>query len=304
MDALIREVLTQARGIAEDVQRRLGVTLRAATVVSTGPLVIRYDGEDDPAVVTPRSVVTPNAGERVLVAKSRGQATVLGVLAAGAQRFRWESGHAAFGSFVYTGDRPSWAVRFYRGDEWVGEVGQPGGKIDSDAFAVQSYQRPLELIGEGGSHLRLRADGSGPHVVSQTVYDRTYSSSSNVHVTPFGTIGRSTSSLRYKRDVRDWTPDPAEVLALAPRQWHDRSAPDPGTAPWIVGFIAEEVHLLPSLRGLVVYADDPDTGRPRPESLEYDRFAAAQQVVIRDQQDRIEALEERLAAVEAHLAAE
>lgn len=299
MDALIREVLGQARSIAEDVQRRVGVTLRTATVVTLDPLTIRYDGEDDPSVVSPRATVTPFVGDRVLVTKSRGQATVTGVLSPRSRSFAWATSAALVGSVhhVLGGDGP-WGVSYYRNGGKVGELGQPGGRIESNAFALQSTDRPLELIGEGGSHLLLREDGSGPHVVSKTVYDRTYSGSANVVITSFGTLGRSTSSLRYKRDVTDWSPDPAEVLALQPRQWHDKNAPDDGTADTIVGFIAEEVAALPSLRHLVVYADDPDTGRPRPDALAYDRFAAAQQVVIRDQQDRIEALEARLTALE------
>lgn len=80
MDALISEVLRQARGIAEDVQRRIGVRMRTATVTSADPLRIRYDGEDDASVVTPRTVVQPRVGDRAVVAKTRGQATILGVL--------------------------------------------------------------------------------------------------------------------------------------------------------------------------------------------------------------------------------
>lgn len=85
IDALITEVLTQARGIAEDVQRRTGVRMRTATVTSASPLRIRYDGEDDASVVTPRTVVRPRVGDRVVVAKTRGQATILGVLGAPVQ---------------------------------------------------------------------------------------------------------------------------------------------------------------------------------------------------------------------------
>lgn len=80
MDALIREVLGQSRAIAEDVQRRLGVRMRTATVEQVAPLRIRYDGEAAASVVSPRTVVVPSVGDRVVVAKSRGQATILGVL--------------------------------------------------------------------------------------------------------------------------------------------------------------------------------------------------------------------------------
>ena len=83
MDSLISEVLGQVRGIAQDVLRREGVRLRTATVTSTSPLRIRYDGESDASVVPPRRAALVATGDRVVVAKTRGQATVLGVLGGG-----------------------------------------------------------------------------------------------------------------------------------------------------------------------------------------------------------------------------
>lgn len=80
VDVLVESVLGQVRTIAEDVVHRLAPRLRSATVTSTSPLRIRYDGETDASVVTPRTLVGVANSDRVVVAKSRGQATVLGVL--------------------------------------------------------------------------------------------------------------------------------------------------------------------------------------------------------------------------------
>ncbi|WP_226850618.1 right-handed parallel beta-helix repeat-containing protein [Brachybacterium tyrofermentans] len=85
MDALIGEVLQQVRGIARDVLQREGVRLRTATVTQTDPVRITYDGEDDASVVPPRRAAVVALGDRVVVAKSRGQATILGVLGGGSQ---------------------------------------------------------------------------------------------------------------------------------------------------------------------------------------------------------------------------
>lgn len=98
MDALIGQVLADVRGIAEDVLRREGVRIRTATVTSVSPLRIRYDGEGDASVVTPRTVVGVVAGDRVVVTKSRGQATVLGVLGTGT--FTWDK-KADSGTFKF-----------------------------------------------------------------------------------------------------------------------------------------------------------------------------------------------------------
>lgn len=87
IDALVGQLLGDMRTVAEDVLRREGVRLRTATVTAVDPLAIRYDGETTASVVSPRSTVLAVTGDRVVVAKSRGQATVLGVLA---QRSEWD----------------------------------------------------------------------------------------------------------------------------------------------------------------------------------------------------------------------
>lgn len=80
IDALVGQLLGDVRGIARDVLQREGVRLRTATVTSASPLRIRYDGETDPSIVSPRSTVSAAVGDRVVVTKSRGQATIIGVL--------------------------------------------------------------------------------------------------------------------------------------------------------------------------------------------------------------------------------
>lgn len=80
MDGLIAELLEQARLIARDVLRREGVRMRTATVEEDSPVRIRYDGEEATSMVAPRRTVEVAVGDRVVVAKSRGQATILGVL--------------------------------------------------------------------------------------------------------------------------------------------------------------------------------------------------------------------------------
>src|SRR5699024_8270772 len=115
-----------------------------------------------------------------------------------------------------------------------------------------------------------------------------------------------TSSRRYKKNIANWSPDAEAVLKLRPRQWQhdDPSFPDDIDERWHVGFIAEEVHDL-GLYGLVDYERD-GAGGWRPEALNYDRFCAAQQVVLQKHEaeiqdlraDNIE-LRERIALLEA-----
>lgn len=107
-----------------------------------------------------------------------------------------------------------------------------------------------------------------------------------------GTFYKVTSSRRYKKNIVNWSPETHRVLGLQPRQWqHDdpNNPPDMVDETWGVGFIAEEVDEL-GLTPLVQYVGD-GRGGWIPDSLNYDRFAAAHQVVLRDHEARIAELE-------------
>lgn len=120
------------------------------------------------------------------------------------------------------------------------------------------------------------------------------SQTANAYINPSNSIiARSTSSIRYKKDIEDWNPDPAAVLELRPRSWlAKKPAPGEDADARYVGLIAEEVEDL-GLTELVGYDDEG-----RPDWLHYPLLAVAQQAVIRDQEARIAALEGRLSALE------
>src|SRR5699024_2207323 len=127
------------------------------------------------------------------------------------------------------------------------------------------------------------------------------SASTSVVINPnTGRIARSSSSRRYKKHIKDWAPSAETVLSLRPRTWQPKDDSDAGVENTAdgsyVGFVAEEVHNL-GLTELVSYSKGPD-GEQRPESLNYDRFAAAQQVVLVDHESRIKELEARIAELE------
>lgn len=131
------------------------------------------------------------------------------------------------------------------------------------------------------------------------------SSSNSVNVRvggPSNQFAKVVSSRRYKRNIHDWLPDVDDVLAMRPRRWHHHSptgnsADDPGA--WGVGFIAEEIEEL-GLDELVVYEDDEE-GNPRVESLNYDRFCAAQQVVLQKHEAEIQELRAENEALRSEL---
>ena len=107
-----------------------------------------------------------------------------------------------------------------------------------------------------------------------------------IAVSPLGRIYRSTSSIRYKKDVEDWEPGLA-ALQLRPRSWVDKTPMNPDKPERLHGFIAEEVEKV--LPELVQYNEDG-----QPESLNYDRFSAAIIPVLQNLTKRIEDLEAQL----------
>jgi hypothetical protein len=115
------------------------------------------------------------------------------------------------------------------------------------------------------------------------------------------------SSRRYKEDIDDAVIDSNEVLQVQPRTWVDKGAidrlgeeGDEVDIPRNVGFIAEELDALPSMRQFVDYDD-----KGRPDAIQYDRLtvallelAKAQQKQLDDQQTQITQMADRLDALE------
>lgn len=161
----------------------------------------------------------------------------------------------------------------------------------------------------------LRVDGNGSvggdfYVDTLKIYHPgSASGSANARINSDGSVTIASSSRRYKENIEDWEPDPSAVLALRARSWVPKDE-DPDLALTAngryVGFVAEEVEQT-GLTDLVSYSLDED-GSPRPEALNYDRFAAAHQSVLRKHESEIQSLKnendglrDRLASLEAKM---
>ena len=132
------------------------------------------------------------------------------------------------------------------------------------------------------------------------------SNTPNAYIGADGKVWKSTnpSSRRYKKDITPWAPTPEQVLALQPVEWEyiEPVAAYPGgptEGNRLVGFIAEDVDEL-GLPGLVEYSEDED-GNVRPDSVRYDRFPAAQQVVLQKHERDITALRDENKQLRAQL---
>jgi hypothetical protein len=106
-----------------------------------------------------------------------------------------------------------------------------------------------------------------------------------------GYLYRSTSSLKYKQNVENYTKGLAEVMQLRPVSYQGKSEVDEGKT--YAGLIAEEVHEL-GLTEFVVYAEDGT-----PDALAYSNMVALLVKAIQEQTQIIKDLEARIVSLES-----
>jgi hypothetical protein len=195
-------------------------------------------------------------------------------------------------------------VRFQdSGSTSLGYVG--AGSASNDSITLLSNTGDLNVTSAAILYLDAGANG----VRSPTARDDTTATGANALINPSsGQFLRSTSSRRYKTDIEDADFALAESVVLNSRPVWYRSLCEEDNAGWSYwGFIAEEVaELDPRLVhwGYPLIEVDgkrvPDETQPlRPESVMYDRYVVHLTAVIQNQQKTIEAMEARLAALEA-----
>lgn len=160
----------------------------------------------------------------------------------------------------------------------------------------------LSLQNENYFRVGLDADGSA-RVVSDVVRRRTYSSSANVHVTSEGTLGRSTSSERYKVNIEKQFNNEDEqlehskkILNLSIKKWNDkfevetlckeneagkRLSADNFKLDKYVGLTSEDVQAV----GLGEHVEKSEEGL---EGIEYDRLWIHLIPIVKEQEKEIE----------------
>lgn len=156
--------------------------------------------------------------------------------------------------------------------------------------------------------LAVGSDNVGDRVASNSIYKRTYSAPANLHITSAGTIGRATSAKKYKISIEnqyinedDQFSHSKEILKLPIRTWFDKYeseimakelesgkklSDDTFKLSRHTGLIAEEVEEL-GFNEFVIYDDNGEI-----EGIAYDRLWVHLIPIIKNQQSKIEKLEE------------
>jgi hypothetical protein len=166
-------------------------------------------------------------------------------------------------------------------------------------YAYNGNQGGLDIRTENNNV--VLSDGDGNIILSyrsvddttrmQYLYTNTTGDAANLTVLSSGTVARSTSSLRYKRDVSDATHGLSDVLNLRSVTYKGTGIEDGDTV--FGGLIAEEVHAA-GLTEFVAY----DT-QDRPDALRYGNMVSLCIKAIQEQQETITALTARITALES-----
>lgn len=143
------------------------------------------------------------------------------------------------------------------------------------------------VFGTGGNE-RMRITSTGA-IVSLPTYDNSSGIAANLVVTSTGEFRRSTSSLKYKKDIQDAVHGLSELLQLRPVTYKSKREGEDQT---FGGFIAEEVHAV-GLNEFVQYAEDGS-----PDALSYANMVSLCVKAIQELSAKNEALEARLSALE------
>lgn len=163
-----------------------------------------------------------------------------------------------------------------------GSVTLPTFAFDGDANTGMYQSGADELAFTVGGAQKLRMTSTVTKFLG--INDTTTGSAANVFISSAdGTVARSTSSLRYKKNVRDYDKGLAALLTLRPVYFEGLSEADAGKT--FAGLIAEELDAA-GFREFVVY-----DAEGRPDAIHYPMMIALSIKAISELSERVAALE-------------
>lgn len=152
---------------------------------------------------------------------------------------------------------------------------QAGGDDDSGMFSLDAGS--VSFYADNTQKMRI---------TSSDVYaDVSTGTGAALGIQSDGRIVKATSSARYKENITPLSTDFSRLLQAEPKRYTRPGRPH----DWEIGFIAEELDAL-GLKQLVVYDE-----QGRPDALMYDRMVVYIIPLLREQQQRIIALEQEKA---------
>jgi hypothetical protein len=180
-------------------------------------------------------------------------------------------------------------------------------------FRGYATEVQLKSNASNAATLSVGTDGS-PRIWSMDIYNRTYTNAANMFITSAGTLGRSTSSRKYKL-LEEPVPDdlPPKILNLIPKTWYDKNACeayadalskgediskiDIPPIERIPGLIAEDVEAA-GLGQYVVYGEPDEKGNRPVEGIMYDRLWTLLIPLVKELSEKVQVLQTRVEELE------
>ena len=168
-------------------------------------------------------------------------------------------------------------------DSFIKDAGTGGLYIDTSQFLVRN-------AAGSSPNMEIKDDG---RVFLPGAYSQTTSGSVNLRVLSDGQLKRSTSSIRYKKDITDATWGLTEVLKLKPKTFKNNATGEDADDKIYGGFTAEDIHDL----GLTEFVDYNEKNEP--DALAYGNMVALMAKAIQDLNGKVGILETEVAALKA-----
>ena len=181
------------------------------------------------------------------------------------------------------------------------------GRIFSESASSSNLLFYTTDSGTRAERMRISQNGG---VRLPDVHNQTIALSANVFIDTDGTLKRATSSIKYKTNVETLEDQYADAVLNCRPVWYQSTSPgdNPNWGFW--GFIAEEVAEIDprlvqwkTVEQVVNEDGSRDTvplNTPEPENVAYDRFVPHLLNLIKRQQQAIETLEAKVAALEVN----
>ncbi len=174
--------------------------------------------------------------------------------------------------------------------------GLPGGQSNGYAFAGNNGDGDSGMYSDGDGILKLFVNGNEGLVLDpgSTYIKQVPIGTGNIlSITSDGRLVKASSSARYKQNIQPLVADFKRILSIEPKSYRYLNSPEKVD----IGFIAEELDSL-DLQHFVVYDN-----QGRPDGVSYDRLVVYMVPLMREQQQRLDALEADKARAAATLSA-
>lgn len=149
----------------------------------------------------------------------------------------------------------------------------------------------LQFYNNSAAAVVLNISNTTGYIYSLPTYNNVTGAAVNMYVDPSGVFARSTSSLKYKKDVIDYDKGLAEIMQMRSVYYKGTSEMDGDKQ--FAGLIAEEIEEL-GLNEFVQYAEDGT-----PDALAYDHMVAILVKGMQEQQAQIEELKAEIDELKA-----